>query len=89
MAYTPKKKVTAAEKPQQEFAKGVSVKVQETKFGDIIKAGITGKLATLPEPIRLATRSHRAKQATGSRIALLVCCIDYQAVAINVEPNLC
>ena len=41
MAYTPKKKtVTAAEKPQQEFAKGVSVKVQKTKFGDIIKVGL-------------------------------------------------
>ncbi len=25
---------------KQEFAKGVSVKVQETKFGDIIKLGI-------------------------------------------------
>ena len=23
------------------------------KFGDIIKAGITGKLATLPEPVKL------------------------------------
>ena len=42
MAYTPKKKiVTETEnKPQQEFAKGVSVKVQETKFGDIIKVGL-------------------------------------------------
>ena len=41
MAYTPKKKtVTAPEKPQQEFAKGVSVKVKETKFGDIIKVGL-------------------------------------------------
>ena len=41
MAYAPKKKTkTASEKPQQEFAKGVSVKVQETKFGDIIKVGL-------------------------------------------------
>ena len=40
MAYTPKKKATTPEKPQQEFAKGVSVKVQETKFGDIIKVCI-------------------------------------------------
>lgn len=42
MACTPKKKtVTETEnKPQQEFAKGVSVKVQETKFGDIIKVGL-------------------------------------------------
>ena len=27
-------------KPVSEFAKGVNVKVQETKFGDIIKVGI-------------------------------------------------
>lgn len=27
-------------KSQAEFAKGVNVKVQETKFGDIIKVGI-------------------------------------------------
>ena len=41
MAYTPKKKIeTENNKPQQEFAKGVSVKVQETKFGDIIKVGL-------------------------------------------------
>ena len=40
MAYTPKKKIEAAKKPQQEFAKGVSVKVQKTKFGDIIKVGL-------------------------------------------------
>ena len=40
MAYTPKKKLAAAEKPQKEFAKGVSVKVQETKYGDIIKDGL-------------------------------------------------
>lgn len=39
MAFQPKKKQTSG-KSQQEFAKGVSVKVQETKFGDIIKLGI-------------------------------------------------
>lgn len=27
-------------KEQPEFAKGISVKVQETKFGDIIKLGV-------------------------------------------------
>lgn len=33
-------KKQAFRKEQPEFAKGVSVKVQETKFGDIIKLGI-------------------------------------------------
>lgn len=28
------------EHEQQDFAKGISVKVQETKFGDIIKLGV-------------------------------------------------
>lgn len=28
------------DKKQMEFAKGINVKVQETKFGDIIKLGI-------------------------------------------------
>lgn len=33
-------KETPSHKEQPDFAKGISVKVQETKFGDIIKLGI-------------------------------------------------
>lgn len=33
-------KKQAFRKEQPEFAKGINVKVQETKFGDIIKLGI-------------------------------------------------
>lgn len=35
-----KKQNEAFHKEQLDFAKGVSVKVQETKFGDIIKLGV-------------------------------------------------
>lgn len=35
-----KKQNDAFHKEQLDFAKGVSVKVQETKFGDIIKLGV-------------------------------------------------
>lgn len=36
----PKKQEEHEKHEQQDFAKGLTVKVQETKFGDIIKVGI-------------------------------------------------
>lgn len=38
------------EKHEQDFAKGLNVKVQETKFGDIIKLGINVE-AVMENPI--------------------------------------
>ena len=38
------------EKHEQDFAKGLTVKVQETKFGDIIKVGINVE-AVMENPI--------------------------------------
>ena len=38
------------EHEQQDFAKGLTVKVQETKFGDIIKVGINVE-AVMENPI--------------------------------------
>lgn len=53
MAYSQKKKQNDNNKPQAEFAKGVNVKVQETKFGDIIKLGINVE-AIMENPINEA-----------------------------------
>lgn len=40
MAYQPKKQQNASRQADVEFVKGMSVKHQETRFGDIIKVGI-------------------------------------------------
>lgn len=46
----PKKQEKEHEKHEQDFAKGLTVKVQETKFGDIIKVGINVE-AVMENPI--------------------------------------
>ena len=44
------KKQEEQKNEQQDFAKGLTVKVQETKFGDIIKVGINVE-AVMENPI--------------------------------------
>ena len=46
----PKKQEEQKQHEQQDFAKGLTVKVQETKFGDIIKVGINVE-AVMENPI--------------------------------------
>lgn len=46
----PKKQEKHEKHEQQDFAKGLNVKVQETKFGDIIKLGINVE-AVMENPI--------------------------------------
>lgn len=56
------------QEPTSEFAKGVSVKVQETKFGDIIKLGVNVEQFLENEPNEAGFINIEIKKSKASKM---------------------